>query len=149
MTIRNAEEKDTAQLDALLTKLIRDEARFDGNLQADCEVTDNYCNRIGLEGHKLILAEENGEIVGFLYGFLYHIPGIYKAPIAILDALFIEEEHRRKGYASVLIDAFRAFAIESGAVRIELKVVSDNADALALYRKLAFAETKKYMKLEL
>ena len=149
MIIRDAELKDARQLDLLLTRLIRYEAQYDSNLNGNCEINENYCNRIGLEGHKLILAEEDGEIIGYLYGFLYHIPGVYESPIAILDALFIDEKHRRKGYASKLIAEFRTFARENGAVQIELKVVSNNKNAVDLYRKLSFMETKKYMKMSL
>ena len=112
MKIRDAEAKDTQQLDMLLAQLIREEAQYDGNLNRACEIKDNYCHRIGLEGHKLILIEVEEEIVGYLYGFIHHIPGVYKSPIAILDALFIDEKHRRRGYASMLIAAFRTFAKE-------------------------------------
>ena len=149
MTIRAAEAKDAEQLDMLLARLIQDESRFDNNLNRECKVKDNYCNRIGLEGHKLILIEENQEIVGYLYGFIYHVPGIYESPIAILDALFVDEKHRRKGYASMLIAEFRTFAIENGACQIELKVLSQNKQAVDLYKKLSFVETKKHLKMEL
>ena len=112
-------------------------------------VTDNYLDRIGLEGHKLLLIEDEGEIVAFLYGFLYEIPGMLAKPIAILDALYVEEAYRRKGCASQLISAFKSFAAESGVCRIELKVLSNNETALHLYEKLSFKETKKYMTMEL
>ena len=149
MEIRDARTEDTQQLDQLLTRLIRFEAQYDSNLNRTCQMNDNYCHRIGLDGHKLLLIEDQGEILGYLYGFIYHIPGVYEAPIAILDALFIDEKHRRKGYASMLIDAFCAFAAENGARQVELKVMSQNEHAVALYRKLSFTETKKYMKMEL
>lgn len=149
MKMRDAKAEDTSRLDALLSKLICDESQYDGNLNQECEVKDNYCGRIGLDGHKLLLIEDNEEVVGYLYGFIYHIPGIYKAPIAIIDALFVEEAHRRKGYASMLISEFKKFAGENGVCRIELKVMSDNMPALSLYEKLSFSETKKYMKMEL
>ena len=149
MKIRDTIPKDAEQLDLLLTRLIRDECQYDSNLNPDCEIHENYCHRIGLDGHKLLLAEEDGEIVGYLYGFVYEVPGICKAPIAALDALFIDERHRHKGYATMLIAAFREFAIEKGACQMELKVVSANKQAVDLYQKLSFAETKKYMKLEL
>ena len=112
-------------------------------------VTDNYLDRIGLEGHKLLLIEDEGEIVAFLYGFLYEIPGMFAKPIAILDALYVEKEQRRKGYASQLISAIKPFAEENGACRIELKVLSCNEAALRLYEKLSFNETKKYMAMDL
>ena len=149
MRIRDAELQDAGQLDALLSKLIQEEVRYDSNLIPDCVIKANYGSRIGLEGHKLLLIEADGEIAGYVYGFLYQIPGMYKAPIAILDALYVERKHRRKGYATRLIEAFRAFAREQGACRVELKAVSLNQPAVALYQKQSFVETKKYMKLEL
>ncbi len=149
MKIRDAELKDAKQLDELLTKLIQYESQYDSNLVHNCIIEDNYFNRIGLDGHKLILIEENEEIIGYLYGFIYHIPGVYKSPIAIVDALFIDENYRRKGYATLLMKVFRNFAIEKGARQIELKVVSENVPAVGLYNKLTFAETKKHMKVNL
>lgn len=131
MKLRDATPADAARLDELLTKLIHDEAQYDSNLNASYVVTDNYLDRIGLEGHKLLLIEDEGEIVAFLYGFLYEIPGMLAKPIAILDALYVEKEHRRKGYAS------------------QLKVLSNNETALRLYEKLSFRETKKYMTMDL
>lgn len=74
MKLRDATPADAARLDELLTKLIHDEAQYDSNLNASYVVTDNYLDRIGLEGHKLLLIEDEGEIVAFLYGFLYEIP---------------------------------------------------------------------------
>ena len=81
MKLRDATPADAARLDELLTKLIHDEAQYDSNLNASYVVTDNYLDRIGLEGHKLLLIEDEGEIVAFLYGFLYEIPGMLAKPI--------------------------------------------------------------------
>ena len=149
MKLRDATPADATRLDELLTKLIHDEAQYDPNLNDSYVVTDNYLDRIGLEGHKLLLIEDEGEIVAFLYGFLYEIPGMLAKPIAILDALYVEEAYRRKGCASQLISAFKSFAAESGVCRIELKVLSNNETALHLYEKLSFKETKKYMAMDL
>lgn len=149
MKLREAAPADAARLDDLLTRLIRYEARYDPNLDRSYVVTDNYRDRIGMEGHKLLLIEDGGEIAAFLYGFLYEIPNMFAKPIAILDALYVEEAYRRKGCATQLISAFKAFAVESGACRMELKVLTDNETALHLYEKLQFNETKKYMAMEL
>lgn len=149
MKLRDATPADAARLDALLTKLIRYEAQYDSNFIDSYVVIDNYLDRIGLEDHKLLLIEDEGEIVAFLYGFLYEIPGMLAKPIAILDALYVEEAYRWKGCAAQLISAFKSFAAESGACRIELKVLSNNETALRLYEKLSFKETKKYMTMDL
>ena len=55
MKLRNATTADAARLDTLLTRLIHDEVQYDSNLNGSYVVTDNYRDRIGLEGHKLLL----------------------------------------------------------------------------------------------
>ena len=149
MKLREAAPADAARLDALLTKLIHYESQYDPNLKRSYVVADNYRDRIGMEGHKLLLIEDGGEIAAFLYGFLYEIPDMFAKPIAILDALYVEEAYRRKGCAAQLISAFKSFAAESGTCRVELKVLSRNETALRLYEKLSFKETKKYMAMDL
>ena len=149
MIIRDAETKDADQLDLLLERLIHYEAQYDSNLNPNCRIRDNYICRIGLTGHKLLLIEKQKQLVGYLYGFIHHIPGVCKAPVAIVDALFIDENHRRKGYGSMLISRFKEFAAENGACQIELKVLSRNSAAVDLYEKLSFTETKKYLKMKL
>ena len=149
LTSRTPIPEDASKLDELLTELIHDEAQYDANLNVNCVVTDNYGERIGLEGHKLLVAECGEKTVGFLYGFIYHIPEMLKNPIVILDALFIDEKYRRMGIAHMLFSEFQKFAQESGACRIELKVLSCNTAALELYSSLSFTEAKKYMFLNL
>lgn len=149
MKIRNAEPQDAQTLDQMLTQLIHEEARYDSNLNAQCVVTDNYSGRIGLHGHQLLVAEADGKIVGYLYGFLYQVPDIWVQPVAILDALFVAEAYRRMGCGSMLLAEFEKFARENGACRVELKVLSENTKALALYSRLSFKEARKYMNLEL
>lgn len=149
MTIREAETKDCGRMDELLTELIRYEARFDPNLNPSCDIKDNYAERLGLEGHKAFVAEADGRIVGFLYGFLYRIPDVWRYPVAILDSLYVEEAYRGNGIAKELFHAFRAFAAAHKAGRMELKVMSQNSGAIALYEQLGFYEAKKYMELPL
>ena len=82
MVIRNAIRSDGVALDALLTKLIRDETQYDSNLSPEDVIKDNYAERIE-EGSGAFVAEEDGNIVGYLYGFLYQIPGMMLRPVLL------------------------------------------------------------------
>lgn len=86
MNIREATKNDCVHMDALLTKLIRYEARFDPNLSPEVVIEDNYAGQIAAEGCKAYVAEDHGIIVGYLYGFTYRIPQVLLQPIAIVDA---------------------------------------------------------------
>ena len=79
----------------------------------------------------------------------YRIPQVLLQPIAIVDALYVEEGYRGKGIAKDLFRRFQEFASVCGAASIELKVMSRNRDALRLYASMGFCETKKYMALPL
>ncbi len=147
MIIREANLNDCEALDGLLTKLIRYESRYNPNLRRDYVVTDNYSGRLGEAGHKAFIAEDDGKIAGFIYGFVYEIPGMFLEPVAILDALYVEEDYRHTGVAKELFRRFQKFAEAGGACRIELKVLTDNENALRFYESLGFAETTKYMSL--
>lgn len=145
MHIRQAQAKDGAAMDALLTELIRYEARFDANMDPTATVTDNYARLLDQEECVAFVAEEDGRVVGYLYGLVYELPGMLYRPVARLDAPYVQEAHRGKGAVKALCRAFAALAAERGAVKMELKVFCRNAPALGLYEALGFRETKKYM----
>jgi len=149
MNVRKAKPEDAPQLDALLTKLIHDESLLDPNLNGGYVVEGNYAQQLAQATNAAFVAEDAGKIVGYVYGFVYEIPHFFLRPVAALDALFVEEEYRRRGIARELIRAFREYAAENGACRIDLKVLSRNEKALALYRGLGFSEAKKYMSVQI
>ena len=148
MTIREAELKDCGRMDELLTELIHYESQFEHNLDPTFQVKDNYSERLKMEGHKAYVAEVDGRIAGFVYGFIYDIPGLFLQPVAIMDALYVEEKYRGLGIAGKLIAEFIRFANEQKADTVELKVLTENSRALGLYERLGFQETKKYMVLK-
>ena len=74
MHIRPAKSDEGAVCDALLTRLIQAERQWESNLDETFTVCDNYEHRMSEEGTLLLVAEENDEIVGFLFGFLYPSP---------------------------------------------------------------------------
>lgn len=148
MHIRPAKSDEGAVCDELLTRLIQTERQWEPNLDETFTVCDNYEHRMSEEGTLLLVAEENDEIVGFLFGFLSPSP-VLKRPTALLDALFVCEEHRSKGIGKALALRFWEWGKEQGVYAIELKVMSQNTTALRLYESLGFSETKKYMQCNL
>ncbi len=60
------------------------------------------------------------------------------APILILNDLFVDPAHRRKGLGARLMNAAVAYARESGAVRLTLSTEVTNVAGQALYEKLGW-----------
>ncbi len=84
---------------------------------------------------EVLLAEENGEVVGFAlffhnYSTFAGKPGIY------LEDLFVRPEHRGKGHGKALLGALARLAVERDCGRLEWAVLKWNEPALAFYRAL-------------
>lgn len=148
MTIRDAGEADLAALDGMLARLAQWERQWDPNLDTDRSTAGNYAPLLGREDCKLLVAEEEGVPVGYLFGLVYHQPG-HRRPIAILDALYVSPEYRGRGCAKALIEAFTGFAREMGAGYVELKVLAGNHRAAGLYEHMGFRDLSRQMRLEL
>lgn len=88
-----------------------------------------------------VLAEENGEIAG--YGGI-----TVAADSADIDNIAVNEEYRRCGIATSLLNELCAFAKERGVKKVFLEVRVSNVAAMSLYLKNGFkgvyARTRYY-----
>ncbi len=84
---------------------------------------------------EVLLAEEDGEIVGFAlffhnYSTFLGRPGIY------LEDLFVRPEYRRRGHGRALLTAVARLAVERGCGRLEWSVLNWNQPAIEFYRSV-------------
>ena len=70
MIIRKANYDDVKILNKFLTLLIRDERQYDQGIDENFIVTNMYENYIEDSNKLLIVAEENKQVVGYLYGII-------------------------------------------------------------------------------
>ncbi len=74
-------------------------------------------------------------------GFTQLYPSFSSVALArlwILNDLYVDAGARRRGVATALLEAARRHALATGAVRLVLETLPDNAPAQALYRKLGW-----------
>ena len=148
MIIRKADYDDVKILNNFLTLLIRDERQYDLGIDENFIVTNMYENYIEDSNKLLIVAEENDEIVGYLYGIIKPIDDTYKYIVAKLDALYIDNNYRNKGIATSLINHFKKWAVSKNANKIEVNVWSNNIKAKRLYEKNNFKTTSETLTID-
>ncbi len=133
LNIRNAAESDIP----LILHFIRELARYE-KLEDRVVATEERL-RSSLFGQprfaEVLIAEENGEPVGFAlffhnYSTFLGQPGIY------LEDLFVNPEKRGRGYGRALLARLAQIARERNCGRLEWAVLDWNTPSIEFYRRL-------------
>lgn len=115
-------------------------------LERECFPTEPWsfqtlASSFGSEAFSGVLAEEEGEIVG--YGGI-----TVAADVADIENVAVAESYRGAGYGGRLVGALLAVAAERGAEKVFLEVRVSNAVAMKLYLNQGFrgvyARTRYY-----
>ena len=148
MEIRKANYDDVKILNHFLTLLIRDEKQYDLGIDESFVVTNMYENFIEDPSKLIIVAEEKGKIIGYLYAKIKQTDPTYKYKIAILDALYVDNAYRRRGIAKSLIENLKKWAIHMEVKKIEVNVWSNNIKAKKLYEQENFKTVVETLSLD-
>ena len=100
------------------------------------------------EKAKVLVAEMNGAIVGYIHAVEYGCT--YADALVNLLAIAVDERFRRKGVARALLSAIENWAKESGATGIRLSSGMNRATAHKFYESCGYLcrkEQKNYKKL--
>ncbi len=91
-------------------------------------------------GSEALVAEEDGELIGFLLGFHAHpYPGDASGePIAYVHLVGIHPGHRRHGVGKKLYEVFTARATAAGARRMKAITNVGNEGSVDFHRALGF-----------
>ncbi len=95
---------------------------------------------------EIFVAEENGDVVGFIHGVL-HEDIIDGAPNLFITSFFVVAERRNAGIGSSLLDASIQYAIKNKATEIETSTMS--RDARRLFERFGFIQHEGEVFLEL
>jgi GNAT superfamily N-acetyltransferase len=89
---------------------------------------------------EVLLAEEDGEVVGFAL-FFHNYSTFLGQPGFYLEDLFVKPPHRGKGHGKALLCELARLAVERGCGRLDWSVLDWNEPSIAFYRSLG-AEPK-------
>ena len=147
MTIRRGMPKDLAAVQKLNQQLFfheHDEHFYEGdtyNLNwpyeedgiryfKDC-LSDNPLSA-------LFLAETGGVAVGYLACSQFRRTYRKPAGVGYLDNMYVSPDYRNRGIGSALIDAFKDWAVASGAGLIRVSAMAKNDAAQRFYQRNGF-----------
>jgi len=128
MQLRNANETDFDACLPLLQQLwpFAKINGADADFQVLQEIKDVFYRLLRNPATGIILAESDGQIIGFL-DFTFRITLFYRGRAMIIEDLIIDEKYRRRGIGTKLVRFAEEIAEKNGCYAIEL-----NSD---LYRK--------------
>ena len=142
-TIGKVMLNEISEINNMLTDLIQDERKnYDSNINENYKVEEFYEKLINNNDKTILVARDNGIILGYVYGFIQDNGSLYNNKVAQLDALFVKEQYRGNGIARSLMNEFINWAEEKGAAYIELSVCKDNTNAINLYENEGFSIDK-------
>jgi len=84
---------------------------------------------------EVLLVEDRGAVVGFAL-FFHNFSTFRGEPGIYLEDLFVEPEHRGRGYGKALLRELARLAVERGCGRLEWAVLNWNESAINFYRSL-------------
>lgn len=86
----------------------------------------------------LVVAEQDGQIVGMAAGHV-HKPSTFSEDLAVeLGSVYVRPAYRERGVAVALTAEVARFARDRGIGRITLKTFAQNEEALQAWRRLGF-----------
>ena len=143
MIIRIIEEKDAKVCDELLTKLIRDESKYDKLISKDFKVQDYFKNVIKDSNNILLGYIIDNQIIGYTY--LKYLANDNKKGY-LIDGLYILENYRGQGYAKKLLKYALNLLENKSLDFIDINVLGANKKARNLYKLLGFKDFKITMR---
>jgi GNAT superfamily N-acetyltransferase len=98
----------------------------------------------------VLVAEQDDRVVGYVFAALEPLSWKeLRGPAGFIHDVAVEEDARRHGVATQLLQAAIAWLRERGAPRVILWSAAPNEGAQALFRRLGFRETMVEMTKEL
>lgn len=147
ITIRKAKLNDIKDMQNFMFHLMTDELKnyLPTNKVAwakSKKCKEYFLNRVRKVNEFAIIAEYNGEKIGYLSGYSHTaLPYRIETKFGVLADMFVLEEHRSKKIGAKLVNEFKKWAKSKGAKIMRVESYSANKKALKFYKRHGFEDS--------
>ncbi len=105
-------------------------------------------DRLGDQDSRVLVAERNQELVGFVNGFIADITAEMFEPLrcGLLADIYVRADHRRHGWGTRLVERMMLWFRSRGAQQFEWHVSARNREALAFWQSFGGETTMLRMR---
>ncbi|MEL6987041.1 MAG: aminoglycoside 6'-N-acetyltransferase [Bacteroidota bacterium] len=134
MNIRKFENQDNEQVITLYLKLFKD--------YAEEEARKDFQKSVSSPKHQIFVSESNDGVIGFAMGSIRsdYVEGCTTSPVGYLEAIFVQENHRKGGIAKLLFQAVERWAKENQCTEMGSDTWTWNKGAQAFHERIGFEE---------
>ncbi len=141
VSVRKPRKGEEGELARLIYRFYAFNEEFDPAwaLSDDAEERATEEARRAVEGGDIVfVAEVDGQIVGYIRGYVRELRLLKDGKIGVITELYVHPRFRGRRIGALLIDRFAEEARERGASRIAAEIPSSNIVAERFYSKLGF-----------
>jgi ribosomal protein S18 acetylase RimI-like enzyme len=143
ITVRDAREDDLEDVDDLWEQLAKHHEGMSDSLLLATDSKKKWSRylreRFSEISTKLIVAQEDGEIVAFMLCLLEpNVPVYRERQIGVISDVYVKEGLRRKGLARRMLDLAVVWFKKNKVRTVRLNVAAANLEARAAWRMIGF-----------
>ncbi|AFY87332.1 MULTISPECIES: aminoglycoside 6'-N-acetyltransferase [Cyanophyceae] len=92
-----------------------------------------------------LVKDDNAKAIGFINLSLRYdyVPGATQSPVAYVEGIYVEDEYRKQGIGTKLIQFAQQWAIERGCMELASDALLDNTASYDFHTKVGFQEVER------
>lgn len=141
-TLRPFRWSDVPAITAIYKHYVEETAiTFDTDVPGEAAMAEKFAALVKL-GHPLIVAESDGEAVGYAYASFYRPRAAYR--FTCEDSIYLRPDMKGKGLGRVILTQLLAQSRAFGFKQMIAVITADTANSIAIHEKFGFRHVGRY-----